>query len=265
MRARSPVSPIRPMSPPLSASPPGSTSSHQSPHLVSPMNLNHTLDASPASLGFHYQLPYTNTLSMNSVNSLPTGQMGVGMGLGMVQGFPYPTTSLPLTQAQTPSGVGQGRAGRPRISRGLTRSTKRVSLPGGGGRGGGGVEDDDSDFDEDGDGDRQVGSSTGLGFSPTVQYVFFFLAFTISSHLSRPTQSKPLQTTQIPVKARYTPMHQSRSRDADIYREGDDRIPISNKREDIRKARIESEQVSPPNLPFLNPFLPSSPSVPRSD
>lgn len=207
MRARSPVSPIRPMSPPLSVSPPGSTSSHQSPHLVSPIGGNHQLDASPAGLGFHYQLPFTNTLSMSSVNAsvgsvsvagAAPGQgmgvgvgvgMGMGMGLGMVQGFPYPTASLPLQPA------GGARAGRPRMSRGTTaRSNKRSSVGGASGGGvGGGQEDDDSDFDEDDrDRDRNVGSSTGLGFSPTIQYV---LSFPILSHLTLSYPCSPSSTS----------------------------------------------------------------------
>lgn len=166
------------MSPALSASPPGSASSHHqaltnSPHLVSPMGFNHQLnvsDTSPAGLGFHYQLPFTGT-PLNSIGSLP----GPGPGLGMVSGFPYPT----MGQGQSPplgaGGGGGGKASRPRMSRGPTarsvgkkQNTITPSSIGNSGNGnnghGGGGEDDDSDFD---DGDE--GPSNGLGFSPTIQ------------------------------------------------------------------------------------------------
>ena len=71
----------------------------------------------------------------------------------------------------------------------------------------------------------------------------------------------PLQPSKLPI-----PLETKTKADSDD-RDGDDRIPVSNKREDIRKARIESEQVSQPHTkpyhphPKLKPLSP--PSVPR--
>lgn len=201
MRNRSPGSPIRPLSPPLSTSPPGSSSSHHptlsnSPHLVSPMSTiagsPMSADTSPGSMGFHYQLPFTGT-PLSTMSALGNVSPHTGPGMSMVSGFPYPTLGQ-----NPPSG---GRASRPRMSRGATSrsAAKRTTNN----------DDDDSDLD-----DGEEGPSHGLGFTPAVQCVpshsFLSLA----------------QLTGI--------------------REGDDRIPVSNKREDIRKARIESEQVSHP-------------------
>lgn len=170
MRSRSPVSPIRPMSPPLSASPPGSATSHHqalhnSPHLVSPMYHYTTLaETSPAGLGFHYQLPLAGT-------PLAYQSQAQGSALGMGSTFPYSASMMGMGQSP-PLG---GKAPRPRMSRGPTRSSGRKGTVaptsiGNSSTNLGGGDDEDSDF-EDGD----EAPTTGLGFSPTIQYVHLCL------------------------------------------------------------------------------------------
>jgi hypothetical protein len=75
--------------------------------------------------------------------------------MNMVSGFPYPTNT----------NVG-GKVGRPRMSRGPTKS-KRASVSTGTNNQN---EDEDSDFDDADDGEDR---GQGLGFSPTIQYVLF--------------------------------------------------------------------------------------------
>ena len=156
MRNRSPASPVRPLSPPLTHSPLGSAGSHHqplhhSPNLVSPLSTmagSPMSDTSPGSMGFHYQLPFTGT-PLSNMGSLANVSPHAGPGMSMVAGFPYPTMGQ-----GSPAGPG-GKAMRPRMSRGPTARSQQRRV----------VDDDDSDID-DGPGD---GPSQGLGFSPAVQ------------------------------------------------------------------------------------------------
>lgn len=177
MRSRSPVSPIRPLSPPLSNSPPGSAGSHHptlsnSPHLVSPMSTIASADTSPGSMGFHYQLPFSGTpLSTigNLANVSPpslSGGHAHGPGMSMVSGFPYPTL------AQNPPSM-PGKGGRPRVSRGATSRSTTSKRP---------AAHNDMDDDSDIDDGPTEGPSQGLGFS-TAMYVSPLLEYQrLSTH-----------------------------------------------------------------------------------